>query len=287
MSIRRAEKAGSWYPDDRERLKALCEACFAGNQREPSPGIPVAGIVPHAGLLYSGPVAAETFSALRAANPQTLILFGAVHTMRLHRPAIWATGCWMSPLGPVDVDKEVAQALIDAGAGEANELPHQGDNAIELQIPLIKYAFPDVKIVPIAVPPLPGIEALGEQVWSVTSQRKKSIIAIGSTDLTHYGESFGVTPAGSGDSALAWARSNDQRLIDLMLALKAEDIVSTASRDHSACGAGAAAASTAFARMAGATGRLLRYTTSHHIRPEERARSFVGYAGILFYRPLE
>jgi MEMO1 family protein len=282
MGVRKAEKAGTWYPGDINSLTALCKQCLGDEARDPVHGTAVAGIVPHAGLLFSGPIAARTMVAFKPAMPDTIIIFGAVHTMPLSQPAVWTEGSWDSPFGPVEVDQDLAQALVAAGIGEADESPHLGDNAIELQIPLIKYIFPEAKIVPIAVPPLEGIEEIGKLAWEVVSKLERKAVAIGSTDLTHYGDSFSFTPAGYGEEALTWALNNDQDLIDAMLKLNAEAVVSIARRDHSACGAGAAAALTAFARAAGAQGTLLEHTTSHHIRPEGEARHFVDYAGIVF-----
>ncbi|MHC4884453.1 MAG: AmmeMemoRadiSam system protein B, partial [Planctomycetota bacterium] len=234
MGIRTAEKAGTWYPGDEKGLTLLCEQCFAQAKSDRLTGTPVAGIVPHAGLLFSGAIAAKTFEALATAQPDTLIIFGAVHTMSLRQPALWTDGEWETPLGTLEVDATLADLLLSAGLGEANESPHRGDNAIELQMPLIKHRFPNAKILPIAVPPLQGIEAFGERVWAALEGQERSIAVVGSTDLTHYGDSFGVTPAGYGEAALDWAAKNDQRLIDLMLEGKAEAMVTTAANDRSA-----------------------------------------------------
>lgn len=282
MTVRAADKAGSWYPAAPERLAADLDAYLAPGPVEVPPGTVAAAIVPHAGLAYSGPTAGKSFAALQRNAPETLLLFGAVHTMPLERPAIWMDGAWETPLGPVPVDTELAKALCEAGVGEPNPAPHQGDNALELQMPFVRHCFPEARIVPIAVPPEFGIEACGAQAWEVVQVADRQVAVVGSTDLTHYGVSFAFTPQGTGPKALAWAKENDQRFLDLMLAGNAEAMVKQAIAEHSACGAGAAAATVAYARAAGARGVLLEHTTSHDAMPNGEALHFVGYASLVF-----
>lgn len=293
---RRAEKAGSWYPEDpqelRETLQHLLDRARGLTGRPPAlegdriPGHIVAGVVPHAGLFYSGGIAARTFHALRETTPnvKTLLLFGAVHTMSLSRPAVWPNGRWQSPLGAVEVDADAAEALCGRGAG-ADTAPHMGDNALELQIPFIRYCFPDCRIVPIAVPPNLEASTLGRTAATLFQERALAgeLAVLASTDLTHYGRCYGYAPAGEGSNGLKWCRENDQRLLRLALDLRHEEIVPQALRDHSACGAGALAAATAFAAHTGcACGELLEYATSHDIHPSSDAGVAVGYASLIF-----
>ncbi len=296
---RRAEKAGSWYPADpqklRTALKQLLERARNLTGRPPAleddriPGHIVAGVVPHAGLVFSGGVAARTFHALREATPglKTLLLFGAVHTMSLARPAVWPSGRWLSPLGAVEVDEAAAEALCASGSTIADPAPHLGDNALELQIPFIRYCFPDCAIVPIAVPPNLEASSLGRTAALLFRDRIEAgeFAVIASTDLTHYGHCYGLAPAGEGPAGFEWCRENDHRLLRLVLDLRDEEIVPQAMRDRSACGAGALAAATAFAAHAGcACGELLEYATSHDLQPRDNSSIAVGYASLIFRR---
>ncbi|MFH0911162.1 MAG: AmmeMemoRadiSam system protein B, partial [Planctomycetota bacterium] len=213
MSTRRAEKAGSWYPSDPRELRALLESCLRPAEAPVPAGEPVAAIVPHAGLAFSGPTAGKSFHALRPARPEALLIFGAVHTMHLAQPAVWPEGSWETPLGAVPVDASLAREVCRSGLALFDERPHHGDNAIELQMPFVRHCFPGVPVVPIAVPPQKEAAALGEEAWEVALRSGKRVLALGSTDLTHYGASFGVMPAGQGRAALDWAGANDQRLI--------------------------------------------------------------------------
>jgi hypothetical protein len=106
---------------------------------------------------------------------------------------------------------------------------------------------------------------------------------IGSSDLTHYGEPYGFTPAGSGPIAHRWMQENDARILRLIERMNAAEVTDEALRHHNACGAGAIAATVAAAEAMGARhGHLLRYTTSYEVVPEGRFRFAVGYAGVLF-----
>jgi AmmeMemoRadiSam system protein B len=250
-------------------------------------GTPVAIVVPHAGLAYSGGVAATGYLAVREAfvRVDAFVVFGAVHRFRVAVPGLWARGEWRTPLGDIQVDGEIADALLDAGLCEENEAAHRGDNAIELQTPFIKALFPEAKIVPLAAAFFPGAAGFGANASRVVRETApgRVVIAVASTDLTHYGASFGVMPAGVGAPALEWTRKNDRRFLDALTGLDLEAIVPIAARDGSACGAGAAAAAAGWARERGAErGTVLAYATSHDIAPSGIAEHFVGYGSVLY-----
>lgn len=283
--IRKAAKAGSWYPDNPAQLMEDIKEYTA--RRENTTGRVVAAMVPHAGFAFSGPTAGRSFAAIRANSPQAdnFILLGAVHTMMLARPAIWAGGAWDCPLGAVQVNAELAGLMVQDGIGVAEPRPHIGDNALELQIPFVKYCFPQARVVPVAVPPNLEAARTGRRIYHLLREQGMldNTVVVASTDLTHYGENYGFAPAGEGQQALRWSKENDRRLLDLALELKADEIVPTAQRDRSACGAGALAAAVAFAAEAGCTGGvLLEHTTSFEVMPHERADMFVGYAALVF-----
>lgn len=287
MSIRPATKAGSWYSDNPDALaRELNGYLDAVDVSKAS--LVAAAIVPHAGLAFSGPVAARAYARIRAASPDTdtFIVFGAVHTMRLERPAIWSTGAWSTPLGEIPVDDSLAARMIDAGIGTDDEAPHIGDNAIELQTPFIRHCFPKASIIPVAAPPTESSLQAGITLAELLKRQGRAAVIIGSTDLTHYGQEYGFSPKGTGDKAHEWAKQNDRALIDAMCRLEAESIIPHAQRDHSACGAGAVAATVAYARAIGAPkGELLAHTTSHEIMPRGPASHFVGYGAVVFPTP--
>lgn len=297
MATRRAGKAGSWYPGVPAELEKEVALSLGGAEafleKLPasgrSSGRPAAIVVPHAGLAFSGGIAAAAFKIVREALDRVdcFLVFGASHRMRLARPAVWAEGEWETPLGPVRVDAEAAGALLAAGLGEANEAPHLDDNAIELETPFIKSMFPEAAMVPVAMDFFADSWRIGEQaalaLRASAGSGDRVVLAVASTDLTHYGAGFGVMPAGAGEPALAWTRRNDARFLDALRDMRLEDIVPVASRDGSACGAGAAAAAAGWAKALGSErGRILAYATSHDVAPSGPAEHFVGYASMIY-----
>ncbi len=287
MPIRYPVVAGQFYPADRAGCVRMIEQCLP---REPLPDLPeriVAGIVPHAGWVYSGPTAAKVFAAVRErGRPETFVLCSAMHRWGAVKPAVYSEGAWITPLGEAPVDEDLAQMVLTEGKGVLIDAPeaHDGEHSAEVQVPFIQYLFPQARILPIVVPPDDQAVAAGEAVARAIAKAGKSAVIIGSSDLTHYGAMYyGFAPAGTGERALEWAEANDARIINLMLQMRAEEIVPEATTHHNACGGGAIAATVAAARALGAAkGVLLEYTNSHYVMPRGPATDFVGYAAVVF-----
>ncbi len=249
------------------------------------PELILAGVVPHAGWQYSGAVAAKVYESIRRKHiPSTFVIFGAVHRRMDPRHAVYAAGAWATPLGDVAIDQELAAAILEQTAEWAVENPqaHEEEHAIEVQLPFIRYLFPDAKIVPISVNPTEQAVPFGHRVGELLREQRHAVV-IGSTDLTHYGEPYHFTPAGVGVRAHQWLRANDARILRLAEQMQAEELVPEVARHQNACGPGALAATVAAARTLGAErGYLLDYTTSYEVAPEPVFRMAVGYAGLLF-----
>lgn len=256
------------------------------------------GVVPHAGWVCSGAVAARVILHIaqrRApepgsikAQPLTIVIFGAIHVPHGPRPSIYPSGAWRTPLGLATVDDALSDAFItQTRLLDAAPQAHRDEHSIEVEVPFIQHLLPDARILPIMTPPAEGAVELGAAVGEMCRAGGANVAFLASTDLTHYGPSYGFMPRGLGDDGLRWAKDvNDRRMIDLMLALRAESAVAEARANQNACGAGAIAATIAACRACGATrADLLEHTTSHEvlsaIRPE-RPRDAVGYAGLIF-----
>jgi len=245
----------------------------------------VAGIVPHAGWDYSGAVAAKVFESIRRQqSPATFVFFGAVHRWT-GANAVYARGAWATPLGEVAIDEKLAERILNEPGGLVSENPaaHDGEHAIEVELPFVKHLFPEAKVVPISVCPDEKAVPLGECVAGVLSDWPHPVVVIGSTDLTHYGDIYRFTPAGYGKRAREWMRENDGRILRLAEQMRPGDIVTEALGHQNACGPGAVAATVAAASKLGSRrGLLVSYTTSFDVAPEPEFRMAVGYAGILY-----
>ena len=291
MQTRKPIVAGQFYPGQHD----LCvdEISEYLEQKTPSESLPetiVAGIVPHAGWTFSGQLAAMVFSAVKQQHEKvhTFVIFGAAHSYFGQSQAVYETGSWVTPLGEVAIDEELADAVLSSGTAVSDPQAHSSEHSIEVQVPFIQHLFAGAKILPILVPPREQAVELGKVVGNIISaEEHKKIICIGSTDLTHYGPRYGFTPMGVGDEALKWADSvNDRRFIDLALKLEPQGMLTSAAEHCNACGAGAAAAAVAAAKKLGSErGLLLAHTNSNEImlrKMDTSSADSVGYAAIVF-----
>lgn len=284
MSIREPSVAGMFYPADvatcRRELTAYLRQASIPKEIGPVLG----GLVPHAGWRYSGPTAAHLFAAVDQA-PETVVLFGAVHRWGVSAPSVYPDGAWRTPLGDCLVDSELAQAVqsIPGTSVVASRQAHAGEHSIEVQIPFVQYAFPEARILPVATPPTRQAIQAGHDMAQAIQALGRRTLVVASSDLTHYGPRYGMAPAGVGERALAWAKTNDRRLLEQILAMDALRVLRVAAEEQSACGAGAIAAAIACTADLGATKNvLLHHTTSHEVMPMGRPSDFVGYAAVAF-----
>ncbi len=284
MNIR-LQYAENFYPG---KLQNQIEGFISEFEQQPDDlTSPVAGVVPHAGWMFSGKIAAQVFAVFKqCSKPDTFILFGTVHNIRqVPKSAVYGEGCWKTPFGNIDIDEDIAEYIMESIPELIvnNIDAHNGEHSLEVQIPFIKYLFPGSKIVPIAVRPEMNAVEIGNKISSIVQNSEGSIKVVGTTDLTHYGHNYGFAPAGQGDKALDWMNENDKSIINLALSMNADEIVEEAQTNHNACGSGALAATVSFARSIGVQrGRLLDYATSYDVIPDPEFTMGVGYAGIVF-----
>ncbi len=250
------------------------------------------GLVPHAGWVYSGRLAATIFNTLAscADSVETLVIFGADHTGSVQKGEVYDTGAWDTPCGPVSVDESLASEILSASElFRSNLSAHSREHSIEVHVPLIKVIFPEAKIVPIAVPPDASAVDIGRCVGEVISSRDNpSLFVVGSSDLTHHGGRFG-NPGGTGEKSESFASENDRRMLDIIESMKSDDVVPEARRNRNACGAGAIAATIECMKTLGASaGHVLEYTNSYRIvhekSPWDLDDTTVGYASVVFGR---
>ena len=286
--VRMPVRVGQFYEASPAVLKQTALEYAAGYTPPQGLGTLLGGVVPHAGWMYSGRTAAKVFAALAAAKPETYVLLGAVHQWFGRKGGAFPSGGWLTPLGEVPVDADLASAIVEAGHGSitASAAAHDMEHSIEVQLPFIQALSPKARIVPVAVPPVPEAVGMGEAVASAAGKAGRRVAIVASTDLTHYGMDYGTPDHGPLSKAMDWMHANDRRIISLVESLKAEEIVPEAEAHFNACGSGALAAATAAARAMGATaGRILEYTTSAEVMNELDADRAVGYVGLVFEKP--
>lgn len=286
MSTRKAYRAGSFYPFDESSCRQQIQECLGEYHPPAEPVQVVAGIVPHAGWVFSGPTTGKVFKSIQEkASPKTFLIFGAVHVWGVGHAALFPEGDWETPCGTVTIDATLAERILESVADfvTADPSAHAREHSIEVQVPFIKQLFPEAQIVPIMVSPSLEASRLGKEIGKVLAEANADVMVLGSTDLTHYGPSFGFTPYGIGTEALQRMKENDRRIIDLAIQMQADSVVQEAEHHRNACGSGAIAATVAAAKELGAErGHLLEHITSQEVMPDRQALDAVGYAGIIF-----
>jgi hypothetical protein len=266
MRLRRAAVAGRFYPDDPRRLSAAVAAYLA----TPAPSEPAAAprlrclVVPHAGYVFSGPVAGVGYRIVPALLGQVerVILMGPAHFEAVDGVAVAAADAWSTPLGTVEVDAAARAGLMErAEAAFASRLrvrlddrPHAPEHCLEVQLPFLQATLPDVPVLPLLVGASDpdAVADLLEPWWGAP----RTLFVV-STDLSHY------EPA-------ATARPHDARTAAAVCRLDAEGI-----GDRDACGARPLRAALRLASRAGATARLLDLRNSADTSGD--ATRVVGY----------
>jgi len=280
VKVRRPTQAGAFYEGTPDALKQQIEKCFTdklGPGKLPKiaktyPTKVIGLICPHAGYMYSGPVAAHAYYGLAIdGKPDVVVLLGPNHTGVGSGLAVMNEGFWRTPLGDVEVDRETANEIVRVSRiVDIDDSAHKNEHSIEVQLPFLQYLYGSTfKIVPICflMQDLSSAREVGQAVAKALLEKKGVIIA--SSDMTHY------EPQES-------AERKDKKALE---AIEAMDEVRFQSAietyNITACGHGPIAALITAAKALGATeARLLCYKTSGDVVGDRS--SVVGYAAVCF-----
>lgn len=288
-SVRNPVVAGTFYPGASFECQEAVEQLFR-RAMAPVEGPWIGALVPHAGWICSGQVAADAIVTLRAANPSPdlIVVFGAVHTVGgVTYGAVDDHEAWTLPGGAARIASDVQHELLEyAPSLRKDARVHQREHSIEVNLPLMQHAWGDTPVLPIEVPPIELAPQIGKETAAALRRMDLQAVFMASSDLTHYGPNYGVTEAGEGQEALDWAAANDRSLLEKITQLREEQIVDETEAHGSACGGGAIAALLGACKELGASkARLLRHTNSFEVLSRsigrQRADNFVGYAAVV------
>ena len=278
--VRSPVVAGQFYPADPDELASLVDRLLA--EAEPVAGAPVGLVVPHAGYVFSGAVAAAGFRQLTQATYDLAVVIGGDHQLPLSNPiSVWAEGGFETPLGVVPVDAELAQALIGADPRIGfDRLSHQDEHPIEVEIPFLQRACPGCRILPIlmASDDEETVRALADALLEVLPPT--GVVVIASSDLSHYP---GYDDAAALDGAtLAAIETGDATRVRQTVARQMEKDVPGLLT--CACGLGPILVAMRVAQGLGAdTGTVLGYANSGDSPFGDRS-GVVGYGAVMFWR---
>ncbi|MDW8083796.1 MAG: AmmeMemoRadiSam system protein B [Candidatus Caldarchaeum sp.] len=277
MPRRRPAVAGLFYEATKKELLKQVEDCFLsgvgpgtlpkktwGKSRVP------ALICPHAGLMYSGPVAAHAYLLLeKYSPPESVIVFGPNHYGIGTIVSIYPSGYWSTPLGDVKIDDELAEKIAQTREFFfLDEASHSREHSIEVQLPFLQYVYGEFEFVPICIndQSLETCVEIGEAVAEVVHGR--NVLMIASTDFTHYEPHETVLKK----DRLALERIAELDVAGLYRVLESHRITM--------CGYGAVAALLSAAKKLGAEkAHTLKQATSGDTSGEYE--SVVGYASCI------
>ena len=229
--------SGKFYADDSEDLKSQIKNCFfhpiGPGSLPKNPGrseSSVGLVVPHAGYMASGPVAAWSYwKSYSLITPSTVIIIGPNHTGLGTRLSLWNEDSWDTPLGEVEIDKELGKSIMTMSSGlvVSDTTAHLYEHSIEVQLPFLQFLYRDFKIVPIIMSDqrLEVALMVSGLLRKILSE-KSNLLIIASSDLNHY-ESHETTI------------EKDRRLVNLVKERKyAEAYEISRSERITACGLG-------------------------------------------------
>lgn len=279
--IRKPAMAGSWYPTDSDSLRQIIKEFVDSADVKKIDGRILGLTAPHAGYIYSGPVAAYSFKALMLDKKQykgnTVILIGFAH-----RPpawegvSIWSKGAWETPLGRIPIDEQLAQKILNADTliQDKREV-HTGEHSLELELPFLQYALDnDFKLVPIAFShqTMDEINALVKALLSAGIDWNHTFLVV-STDMSHYHP--------YNDAVMI-----DKKTLEKVLANDVDGLINWMKQGADAfCGWAGVITMMAIAPKIGANKTiLLKYANSGDTQPATMERGVVGYSAIAFVK---
>jgi len=213
------------------------------------------------------------------AGTTRVVVYGG-HLGRGSEPVVYTEDSWETPFGPLPLDASFARDLVAAREAEAASRGFD-DNTVEIQLPLVRYFFPDVPVIAVHSPASDGAIRLASAVHRMLAERGLDAVYLGSADLTHYGPNYGFVPVGAGARSVEWVKNdNDRSLIDKAVAMDAAGVLDDARSKHNTCSAGPiVSVMTSAAKHGIKQGKLLEYYTSYDVMPNA---SFVGYGAIVY-----
>lgn len=283
LEVHTATGAGQWYPADPAQLADMVDGFLEQVQREGVPAAePVALIVPHAGFIYSGQVAAYAYKVIEGMTCDTVVVMGDTHTGRgLSSIAVYARGAFQTPLGTIAIDEEVAEALM--ASSERIQFEREsfvGEHPVENQLPFLQRACEDLRIVPLVInePTLENARLLSEAL--VGALEGKAPLIVASTDLSHY-------------HPYEEARRIDEIALRAIVSLDPERVLKSPQECARAgisnvkltmCSRGAVMTAILAAKVLGANrATVLRYATSGDTPFGDR-QGVVGYGAVMLWR---
>lgn len=262
-----------FYPGSPSSLKSMINDFIAKAKKRTIDGKIIGLIVPHAGYVYSGQIAAEAYKQIEGMNFDTVLLLGVSHRAHVRGASIYKSGGYETPLGTVEIDNVLAEELTSqSGIFEYNPGAHAMEHSLEVQVPFLQMVLSGFKIVPV----LTGYwsKSVCSAISDAVSEaiKDKNILLVASTDMSHY-HSY-QEACSMDDIAISSIKRMD--IAQLM-----DDL---SSGETELCGAGPVISAMMIADKLGADGiEVLDYANSGDVTGD-KSSGVVGYFAAAIYK---
>ncbi|MCF7802729.1 MAG: AmmeMemoRadiSam system protein B [Candidatus Marinimicrobia bacterium] len=273
--IRTPAVAGQFYPEDATELTQLIKAQLASAEdHEVSGSRILGGIVPHAGIRFSGEVAAHTYRSIQSIKPETVILIGPSHREYFPYISVYSGDGFKTPLGTVPIDRDLRDKITSEGGIKSAKGGHGEEHALEVQIPFLQTIYThDYSILPVTMgdQSRENVELLAAVIGKY---RTDKMLVVSSSDLSHF-------------YSARKAELMDNRFAELVESLEVDDLWNALDQHEiEACGFGPVLTLLTFARERGATKcEILRYAHSGDVTGD--TRRVVGYLAAIIREEIE
>jgi len=272
--IRKSAIAGSWYPGDPMVLKADIERFFSNVTDQNIHGNIIGFVVPHAGYMYSGQVAAYAYKQIRGAKFDAVIVIGPSHRVYFNGVSVYDQGGYETPLGVVPVDVPLAKSMVEYHEiFSCNRAAHRQEHSVEIQLPFLQVALGEFRFVPLVMGDQSEqtCEILAECIFESVGNRK--VLIVGSSDLSHFH---------SYEEAVLLDHLALSHIVNMDGRALLHDL---GTNTCEACGGGPIVSMMTASKKLGADNvSLLKYANSGDVTGDKR--SVVGYASAVFAGPM-
>jgi len=271
--VRKPVVAGTFYPGSASKLRSEIEDFLSNVEKVPIDGKIVAIIVPHAGYIYSGQVAAHAYKQIEGMHFDTVVMIGVSHRMPFRGATIYKSGAYETPLGTVKVDDALASELMNQTDilefyPDADAIEH----SLEVQVPFLQVVLSDFKIVPILMRDWSGMISYAISDALAKVMKDKNVLIVASTDMSHYHPY--KEAVSMDDVALTSIKRMDIEQLD-------DDL---ASGEAELCGAGGVIVTLMTAKKLGAESiEILKYANSGDVTGD-KSDGVVGYFSAVIYQ---
>lgn len=253
MYRRKPAVAGAFYPGNEKDLREAVNSCLNSAEDIRLDGDLLGIISPHAGYIYSGPVAAYSYIQLKKASPDVVIVIAPSHMARFNGAAVIPEGVYDTPLGSAEIDGVIGGKLLEHNGFGIIEQVHKSEHSLEVQVPFIQTVLDNFTLVPVIIGSvdLDVCSMIADGFAEVLKSEKRRYCIVISTDLSHY-------------YSYENAVSIDKKFIESLLSFDENELKNSISAGKAeACGEGPLLTGLMLAKRLGAKGiQLLKYANS-------------------------